>query len=66
MQRNLLADGLSDDGFLCNDVVLETWPVPRDEVPTTDGGSVKFISLIKAMEEALLEDDPEQALSDIR
>jgi len=48
MQWNLLADGMSDDGFLVNDV-LKDWPAGVGNVPTCDGDVVKFDSLLTQM-----------------
>lgn len=48
MQWNLLADGMSDDGFLVRDV-LQDWPAGIGNVPTSDGKVVKFDSLLTQM-----------------
>lgn len=48
MTWNLLADGMSDDGFLVNDV-LKDWPAGRGNVPTADGEVVKFETLLEEM-----------------
>jgi len=46
MQWNLLADGLSGDGFLVHPVLAD-WPVGNDSVPTVDGEkTVKFHELV--------------------
>lgn len=45
MQWNLLADGLSGDGFLVRDV-LQDWPAGEGNVPTTDKQHVNFDSLL--------------------
>jgi hypothetical protein len=45
---NLLADGMSDDGFLVNDV-LQDWPAGRGNVPTADGEVVQFHALLNEM-----------------
>ena len=51
MQFNVLADAMSDDGFLVRPV-LANWPVPQTAVPTADGGQVEFTSLLAEMMEA--------------
>jgi len=48
LQWNLLADGMSDDGFLVNDV-LRDWPAGAGNVPTTDGEAVRFDTLLTQM-----------------
>ena len=42
MQRNILADGLSQDGFLCNPIT-SSWPCALDSVPL-NGASEKIES----------------------
>ena len=51
MQYNILADALSDDGFLVKPV-LANWPVPTTAVPTADGGEADFHTLLTEMMEA--------------
>lgn len=51
MQYNILADAMSDDGFLVRPV-LANWPVPDKCVPTADGGQVEFSTLLAEMMEA--------------
>ena len=51
MQYNILADAMSDDGFLVRPV-LANWPVPEKFVPTADGGQVEFHTLLSEMMEA--------------
>ena len=51
MQYNILADALSDDGFLVKPV-LANWPVPNTAVPTADGGQADFHTLLTEMMEA--------------
>lgn len=48
MQYNVLAGGLSDDGFLVRPV-LEDWPAGFGHVPTADGGTEQFSALIGQM-----------------
>lgn len=50
MQWNLLADGMSDDGFLVSDV-LQDWSAGSGNVPTSDGNgnAVKFDTLLTQM-----------------
>eukprot|EP00756_Hemistasia_phaeocysticola_P044953 Hpha_TRINITY_DN18729_c0_g1::TRINITY_DN18729_c0_g1_i1::g.47349::m.47349 len=48
LQWNLLADGLSRDGF-CVNPVMEQWPYGRDKVPTTDGPPEEFSSMLQEM-----------------
>lgn len=51
MQWNLLADGMSDDGFLVSDI-MQDWPAGVGNVPTCDGQSVKFDALLAEIMEA--------------
>ena len=48
MQLNILADAMSDDGFLVRPV-LANWPVRADAVPTAEGGEADFSTLLKEM-----------------
>ena len=48
MQLNILADAMSDDGFLVRPV-LANWPVREDAVPTADGGEADFSTLLAEM-----------------
>jgi len=48
MQYNILADGLSDDGFLVRPVLAD-WPVGPGRVPTSEGTSVEFSGLLSEM-----------------
>merc|ERR1719162_2267840 len=48
LQWNMLADGMSDDGFLVNDV-LKDWPAGCGNVPTADGEVVKYNTLLEEM-----------------
>lgn len=63
MQWNLLADGMSDDGFLVNDV-LQDWPAGSGNVPTSDGASVAFNSLLTQMMSARGDSDALEKLKD--
>lgn len=51
MQYNILADAMSDDGFLVRPV-LANWPVPERCVPTAAGDQVEFRTLLAEMMEA--------------
>lgn len=51
MQYNVLADAMSDDGFLVRPVLAD-WPVPERAVPTAEGGQVDFTALLAEMMEA--------------
>mmetsp|Transcript_107819 Transcript_107819/g.310544 ORF Transcript_107819/g.310544 Transcript_107819/m.310544 type:complete len:570 (-) Transcript_107819:92-1801(-) len=59
MQFNVLADGLSDDGFLVRPV-LKDWPVGLGQVPSASGEAVEYRQVLDAImaakgdEEALL------------